>query len=256
LVVLHVAAGLAVAAAFANDPAGYSLAGVAFLATFFAQSGLLGILAALGTQPLWARLIIAAIGLCCAVGDIVWVAAPGETIFLGLLATNTAVVAGVLGILRRRGLSLHRLDAEDRQNLAEPFHFGIRHLMAWIFATAAVLRVGQSLDPHGTLGILFAYGLSFAAVAVAAPWAALGSRRPVTRSALVALAAGLMGMVGPMYERDYSTERLFFFVMTTVTDAVILLVSLWLLRRTGLRVVRRETTGPIQETAALEEPRC
>jgi hypothetical protein len=237
LVLLHVVAGLAIT--FAVDVRN-DIYVPFFIAIFFSQAGLLGILLGLGTQPLSIRLAefaVALVNLCLLASQPAGIEA---SLVCGLIVICAFVVAIVLSILRRRGLHLRKLATLDRANLKEPLQFGIRHLMVCILATAALLRIGQALDPRGLLGTLFCLGIIFAAVPLAAPWAALGSRRPVIRGLVLVVTAALMGAAGVFYMQEKSIEAYFVIGSSVVVDALILLSSLGLLRRTGLRLVRAE----------------
>ncbi len=241
LVAIHVVAGIALASVFSEGEK-FGPAAVAFVGVIFAQAGLSGIGAGLGTSSIAVRWFRAGLGLllpcalaCCALRN-------ERSILCGLLATNMLVVAGVLSALRGRGTALRRTGADDAQNRDEPLRFGIRHLMAWILATAVLLKIGQTLDRNGTLGILFSYGLTFATVSVAAPWAALGRGVPALRAAALVLAAGLLGMAGPLYSQRGAVEKVWFFGWGAACDALVLLASLGWLRRTGLRLVKVKKT--------------
>jgi hypothetical protein len=238
LVALHVAAAMAMTFCLGSNE---FIAVLVFLAIFFAQAGLLGILAGLGTQPLATRLAETTAGLLYMCLLACWPERLQTGLFCALLVTSTVVVGGVLAILRFAGVALRALAPGDTTSLEEPWQFGIRHLMVWIFATAVLLKIGQTLDPKGILGTLFAYGLLFAAVSAAAPWAALGSERPLIRGFILVLAAALVSVAGPLYQHEESAEPFYLFASATALEALILLASLGLLRRTGVRLVRAKT---------------
>ncbi len=169
LVALHVAAAIAVTPFI--EPHAYRPPAVSFLAFCFAQAGLVGMLAALGTQPLPVRLVETAAGILY-----LWALAictlPNEALeFCELLTTSTLVAARVLGVMRHRGRGLCRPVAAAA-DYSGPLQFGIRHLLAVTLATAALLTIAPAVGRNGTAAILLSYGLGFAAVAAAA---ALGS---------------------------------------------------------------------------------
>jgi hypothetical protein len=242
LVALHVA--LALMFAQFVDPNSYYVVSVLFLAIAFSQAGLIGIMAALAAQPLYVRLLETVAGLVYLFALASWALGRERGIFCGLLAMCTLIAASLLGIWRRKGVALRMIAAADRQHVDEAWQFGIRHLLAWILATAVLLKIGQSLDRHGTLGILFSYGLTYSVVSVVAPWAALGSRRTLLRSAVLVLTAALIGIAGPLYQQTVAADKILFFALSTAGEGLFLLASLGALRGCGWRLVRTENSRP------------
>ena len=246
LVALHLAVGAA-ALALLEHP-GPNIPLVFFLALKFAQAGLMGILAGLGAPMLLFRALLATFGLLypCVL------ALSGHhndgPLISALLGFCALVVAGATGLARYRGFELHTYKPGTVTGPDVSLSFGIRHLLVGMVVVAVLLKIGQSLSRTGDAAVFFSYGLSFAAVAVAAPWAVLTMRRSRIRSVVYVLGALLASLAGPLYIGPEPGQRdLILSALMNAFEALILLASLGLLRRAGLRLVRTGAGRHIQK---------
>ncbi len=254
LIALHFVAGLGIAP-FADDTKSAPPGIAFFLGLIVSQAGLTGILAGLGTPPLPGRAVLAAVGLLfpCA---LVWCVVERDSWEVcELLGFCALLVAAATGLARRRGIELHTFEAGTDTGPDVSLSFGIRHLLILIFVAAVMLKIGQSLDRGRWLAAFFALGLSSAAVGIASPWAALTARRSPVRGIAYVLGAALAGAAAAAYaERTPDTGSMVFWALATAFEALILLVSLGLLRRAGLRLVR--TGVRTAQLEVSEVPRC
>ena len=224
-----------------------------FLALILSQAGLMGILVGLGSPKLFVRALSAAAGLVYPCSLVWWVfdgfdgfGGPTQEI-CELLGFCALLVAAATGLARRRGIELHTFEAGTDTGPDVSLNFGIRHLLILIFVAAVLLKIGQSLDRGRWPAAFFALGLGTAAVPTAAPWAALTARRSPIRGIAYVLGAALAGAAAAAYaERTPDTGSMVFWALTTAFEALILLASLGLLRRAGLRLVRTGVREPVQ----------
>jgi hypothetical protein len=181
------------------------------------------------------------------------VGSPGATTIWLLFAICAVAVAAVLSFARRRGTRIRmRLNSEDSTN-TERSSFAIRHLLAWTFVAAILIRVGQVVDYNHDSGILFGFGLAFTTVACPAPWFALAAKRLwVVRTALYVLVSSAIGALGAVADHPSmpdKTDEYLFFAAVGALDALILLFSLGMLRLAGLRLMP-SPTPPTSSTDA------
>ena len=249
LAVLQATAGLVLV--LATDKNNFNLVAALFLGTLFAQAGLVGILLGLGTQGLPLRVLEFAVGLAYFGLPILLLGAEHEwRVFLVLFASCAAVVAGVSGIGRRKGIRIRVPAAGELDSQGVAARFGIRHLLGCTLVVAAILRLGQLLQHSEFWGVLFAYGLSYAAIPCAATWIVLGQRKQLRlRIAVFVVWAAAVGLVGPayqMYQDRNLADRMLPFAVTALFGAMILLASLALLRHCGLRLMPVREREPDQ----------
>ncbi len=249
LAVLQATAGVVLA--LATDKNNFNLVAALFLGTLFAQAGLVGILLGLGTQGLPLRVFEFAVGLAYFGLPILLLGAEHEWRDSGLFASCAAVVAGVSGIGRRKGIRIRVPAAGELDSQGVAARFGIRHLLGCTLVVAAILRLGQLLQHSEFWGVLFAYGLSYAAIPCAATWIVLGQRNHCASRIAVfvvgAAAVGLVGMAYQMYQRpEPGLTECSAFAITALFGAIILLASLALLRHCGLRLMPVREREPDQ----------
>lgn len=128
-----------------------------------------------------------------------------------LLIIQAVLLAVLCGILRLRGYSLLKVEAEaDRASgdkTKVPLQFGIRDVMIWTTSLAVLLAIAKAADfltmnfikTLYAPGILlpFTIGICTAVVLIVALWSALGRGNPVTRYLVLAvLSLGLGGAIG------------------------------------------------------------
>ena len=221
------------------------------MAALFAQAGLLGFLVSLGTQSLRVRILEFAAGLA-------YLAIPSYTVEYdwweewSIFASCGILVAAAHTFTRRKGIRIRVPCAGEAVAESRFVRFGIRHLIVFTLAAAVLLRAGQFFEREiarsQLLRLIFVYGSSYALPAWIVPWIGLGGGRPSRlRSAAFVLAAGLLGLAAPLFQHRDSADRLLYYVGAMALNALILLASLAVLRRSGLRLMPGEKTPAADE---------
>jgi hypothetical protein len=186
----------------------------------------------------------------------------------GLLTIQAVLLAVLCGMLRLRGYSLLKVEAEAEAALGDetmvPLQFGIRDVMIWTTSLAVLLAIAKAADfltmsflkTLYAPGILlpFTVGIITAAVLIVALWSALGRGNPVIRYlVLVVLSLGLGGAIGwycdavaranatamgwsYSYWQWYSTG--YWWIGWTFLTGALLAASLIIYRTLGYRLVR------------------
>jgi hypothetical protein len=209
-----------------------------FFALIFAQVALVALWAGLGRARLWIRLPVAA----AAVGYL------GTVLGVGLsgVGIETYTVTALAGCLMWavtmavRRFRARLVLAEAGCPVPEGLQFTIRHLFILTGLVACLVAGGRMAAPDFPatrllllLVIIALVGVSFAAVGLAAMWAMLGERRPWLRCiATVLIAAGfalLLKFVHPSQMHEW--------VCILIMEAIWLLLSLYVVRRCGYRLV-------------------
>ena len=164
-----------------------------------------------------------------------------------ILAAEMFVLSGLLMLARLLGLELTDASHGDTtQAVADDtqwIQFSLRTLMSWTTAVAVLLAI-LHYCPERLLEDVFDGPLIFAAIilgsaltALGALWIALGGRWPVVR--IVSLVVALItGVVLERLTTD-SYVRLWQIVTFFVAQVPYLVVSLWLVRLAGYRLVWR-----------------
>jgi hypothetical protein len=234
LVVAHLAAGVTLGTCVRIlDYDSDSPVGILFIGLTFAQAGLIGFWAALGTARWWLRLIGLVIctalltgGFACGIEEYDW-----QTYYI-FGFTTTAVTAGLV-VLRCFRFRLVLVSPESSP--APPLQFGIRHLLVLTLATAIVTTLALNLDmgPSGSnLLVVTLLSLPFVAVAIAAPWAVLGKTRLPIRSVVMLVVTAVAG-TGSFYLLHEIA-----FTWMLFAQAALLTVTLLVVRACGYRLVR------------------
>ena len=231
--VCHLCGGVAAAILSADQPA---FSSAILVALIFCQTSLLGAWCGLGPTYWLFRLIglaggaaYLAIELGLGIGEL-----EGEIILLVVVATG--VVAGVTWVFRLLNVVISRLDSNE-EDAREGLQFSIRHLLLLTLAVACLLTVGRLLAPV-LIGIemladVIVLALCYSAVSLTSLWAILGLGHPGLRVFVVFFIA-----VGAGYFAGYTVDNeIVFWVSTTVLQAVLLLLSLTVVRQTGYRVL-------------------
>jgi hypothetical protein len=218
-----------------------------------AQSGLVAVWAGFGGLGMAWRLMILVLV------DVAWGALaawsydPSSDLsdYLGpwgiLLVATSAVVFACLVLGRWAGLRLMGTADEDGHD-REPdgparWQFSLAYLFSWITAAAVVLGIVQSVrvfcaihEPIDFYRAVAVLGGCYAAVALGALWAVLGTGPLVLRiAALAFVLAG--GIAGPWWTLEFGTLR--DIVVLLFLTAFWLTASLAVFRVAGYRVVRR-----------------
>jgi hypothetical protein len=212
-----------------------------FMGLVFSQTSLLGIWGGSGTNRWWIRLV----GVLVGVGYLgsqsgIWLGAPGLVPLV--VAFETLIVSAVLLLARCFGLRTRH--TSDQVTPATEMQFSIRHLMILTLAVGCLLALAKWQYGHLSL-----YGWSklaiiaapFATVGLVAVWGVLGAKRP-----LIGIPVLLVVAVGAAYglEKSLGSPPLFAALITTMTEAISLAVSLLLVRSWGYRLRRRAAPRP------------
>jgi hypothetical protein len=221
-----------------NHPQSYSgliLCG-SFIALIFAQVALVALWAGLGRARWWIRLPVVGVG----IGYL------GTVLGLGVreLTVETYTITVLAGCLMW-AVALVVRTFRARLVLAEAvghpgpegLQFTIRHLFLLTFLVACLTAGGKAAAPHfrgaGVLVIIVLLGVSFAAVGLAGMWAMLGERRPWLRCVVAILVAAGFGLLPELLQPQPRCV----WVYILVTEAIWLLLSLYVVRRCGYRLV-------------------
>lgn len=224
----------------------------ACIGLFAAQDSLLAMWVALGGGAVVVRLLVSLLGL----GAIAWACGyieRGQTnqfwLLFFLFGAAALIVSAPFGVLRLRNSRLTRVTTDVSTGaMREALRFSIRDLWLWTLAVAVALGVFRwvmSVIPtqsgrQGDLWIIFAFGATFAAVALVAAWAALSARIAPLRIAAFLVVATLGGLAPCVLVGLNSQPELY--VAMTVAQGVVVLATLLALRAMGYRLVRPEPT--------------
>jgi hypothetical protein len=167
---------------------------------------------------------------------------PGSETIL-ILAFATLIVAAVLLLARCFGFRTRPDSAQNTR--AKEMQFSIRHLMILTLVVACLLALAKwqqrylDLDDWPFLAVIAA---PFATIGLAAAWAVLGVKRP-----LIGVPVLLVVAVGAAYglEKSLGPRPGFaIWITATLTEALSLAVSLFVVRSCGYRLRRRATPRP------------
>jgi len=237
LAIVHVVCGL-VLGYFAEDgPPNFFLA--FYLGLFFSQTSLLGIWGGLANTAWPLRLAGVALGMtylgpqmCFSLNE--W----GFEIFL-LVFLTTVAVAGVMLVVRRFKARLARNAKGSLSTGLEGLQFSIRHLMLLTLVVACTLAIGKWLQPYFSsvqrMAYLLTISLCFVSVGVTSVWASLGRAHLLPRCGGV-FSIGLLTASIPTYL--FERGDVWFWTAMMITEVMVLLVSLLVVRRCGFRLVR------------------
>lgn len=239
LAVAHVAAGVATALLANAAGIDFDIASGLFSGLWLGQTSLLGIWCGLGTNKHWKRLAGGVLGV-----GVLHLLAGFESgdlsneslVFLGVATT---VVATLLLIARCFQVIIH-VDCSPATR-ASRLQFSIRHLLILTFMVACVVTLGKMVQPPITqwLSLLevAVYAVMYIVVGLVPVWLILATKRPVPYGiGLVAVSAcSAYCVVGII-----SVEAL----ICVATGAMVVMVSLLVVRRCGYRLVRLPRQRP------------
>ncbi len=229
----------------------------AFVGLVFGQTSLVGLWGGLGTTNWKVRLVGVLVGLIYLSGVLgVGVDQFGGYLVLMVMFAGLSV-AGLLMIGRCFGLRIHATGVDVADTSAQ---FSIRQLMLLTVLVACVTTIAKVLTPHvdpGTyLAMLFLITIPFGFLGLAAIWAILVTEHPKLGILAVLLLAPLLGigvkmiMSGPINDTRY-------WLAATMTEASVLIVSLYIIRRGGFRIRRKRKGREAFVGAELhEEDKC
>jgi hypothetical protein len=235
--------GLSLGAITAATEPGPHLLLASFIGLVFSQASLLGIWGGSGTNRWWIRLVGVLVGVGYLGPQFGICIDELDTEIILLVAFATLTVAAVLLVTRCFGLRI-RLDS-DESTPTTRVQFSIRHLMILTLVVACLLALAKWLQPYLDLEdwpILAVFAIAFATVGLVAVWAILGAKRP-----LIGVAVLFAVVVGAGYglEKLLGSGPGFAMWMTaTLTEALSLVVSLFVVRSCGYRLRRRSAPRP------------
>ncbi len=237
LVAVHVITGL-VLGWFVEDGSATFVSAL-FIGLVFSQTSLLGFWGGLGMNRWPVRLLGVIVGTAY-LGPMFGISIRElnfEMLFLVVL--STVAVAAVLLVVRRLVAQIQRSGELSITASQEGLQFSIRHLMLLTFVVACTLGIGRWLQPYFSGVIILAelatISLCFVSVGLASVWAMFGKSPPLIRSIVVLLIAASSGCI-PAY--SFNTSEYSFWISMMLAEAVFLLVSLWIVRLCGYRLVR------------------
>jgi hypothetical protein len=237
LVVTHVLLGMVLAFA-AHDSDYYSYGDpdpffAVFLGIVFSQTSLLAIWGSLGTGVWWKRLI----GVICGIiyiffltGTCIGKAYEEAFLDIGVVAAFVAVVLLVVRVLR---IIIHH--DTSTFTLAGSFQFSIRQLLILTFALACLLAVGKSMLPAAVLLEVVVCAVVFGSIGVVPVWLVIDAKQPVRNAtgfvAVVAIGASILGPITGLNTAPVA-------IIATVSEALSMVISLFVLRSCGYRLLR------------------
>jgi hypothetical protein len=161
-----------------------------------------------------------------------------------LLTGQAAAVSLPLLLFRALGTGLVVLSAkegEDSTNGPQRFQFSIRYLLGWMTALAVMLGTLKYVGffdyvPRDSRTVWFTviFSGSRAVIALAALWAALGTRWPAVRIIVLLLATTVA--FGALWLPEVGGPGSAYFVMLYFLEALLLVGLLWVFRVAGYRL--------------------
>lgn len=238
LVVVHVISGLIIGY-FAEEGEGMVLL-TGYIGLFFCQTSLLGIWGGLATYKWPIRLFGVIFGIAYLVPQLCFSLNDWDANVILLVILSTIVVAGVMLIVRRFFARLQRTSNAALSVSAEGLQFSIRHLMLLTLAISCTLAIGRLIQPHfqsgPQLAIVVVVGMCFVSVGLMSAWAMLGTRHVILRGIVVLVVSLVAALIPPLLWMGLSDLLRWTLMMTW--EASFLLVSLYVVRRCGYRLVR------------------
>ncbi len=242
LIAAHAIVGSFAALASDHNP---TAASAFFFALMMCQTSLLGIWGGVGLTPGVLRLI----GLVVGSGLLGTVLGLGlGRIAIGiyfLVYIVMSLVAGAAWLVRLTKARLVRLGS-DSLPAREGLQFTIQHLLLLTLVVACLLTIGKLLAPRlwglDLVAAVAVLGACFVAVALASLWAMLGLGRPFVRSLVVFPLAAGAGWIGEIVIRD---DNFPFWIAVTLTQAVLLVASLAVVRYNGYRLAAKREEGTV-----------
>lgn len=213
----------------------------AFVGLMLSQVSLLGMWGSLGTSSWWRRVICVAVG----IGYLVPVLGFGisddgiDTIIVVVVVTSFVAIPLLIARFFRVAI---RLD-DSPVVAASHIQFSIRHLMILTFVIACLISIGKRVQPklfQSEVGDVTILALAFGLVGILPVWFVLATKRPVTFAIGVVVVGAYAGYCLGWLQRDRDS----FWMTTTATEALSVVVSLLIVRSWGYRLVRLPKQRP------------
>jgi len=255
LIGAHLALGLALGTflRLGNYSGQASLPLTFFAGLLFAQASLLGIWGSLGAGPWWIRLVgIVAGSVCLATGAAIGI---GErdlgTIVIFTFTTFSVAVVYIIFRCFRFRIGSPRNEGTARAEL----QFGIRHLLIVTVVVAVMLAVSRSLEfnlsDYGQLPLAIIFASPYALVGMLSPWAILRGRLLIVRAVILLAIAATAGW--GLAQMIKAIDAMKFWMGISLTEAVLLIASLIVVRSCGYRLMRRRKLQVEHEPTEADE---
>jgi len=175
-----------------------------------------------------------------------------ETFFIFTSTTATVTVVHAIFRCFRYRIGLPTTECNARTEL----QYGIRHLLILTVVVAVMLAVGRSLkfslSDFSQLPFLVIIVSAHALVGVLSPWAMLRGTLLLLRGAILLVIAGAAGWgVARMIPHADASE---FWIGMTLTEAVLLIATLLVVRSCGYRLMRRRRVQFRHTTSETANP--
>lgn len=247
LVVAHVVGGWLLAALVAwARPTVYNLWEAVVIGVVFGQAGLLAIWCGFGLSPWWGRLLVAVAG-AGYFGLLLTVCARGPRA-LNFVIVFSVLVLEAAGFLTLRCFRVRICRAREQESPVRQMQFAIRDLMLLTFAVACFVTLAKWIAPSLTgfppLFELSLLVLVLAVVGLLSVWPVLGARQPLAASAILIIVAAGVGFC-VVWSVRHDLEGAALWAVLTVTEALSLAVSLFVVRSCGYRLVRLPPQGEV-----------
>ena len=211
-----------------------------FLALLFAQFCLIGKWAGLSRWfPFWFRIPLALLGTALMMIEMGLGIGEFEFELFLLCAIPTTLLFCVASIIRP--FASFRWMPHGHQVVDEGLRFTIVHLLILTTEVCLLLSIGRILEPYFEHARVTAevtiLGVCFSAIGIASLWATLGIHASILRAFVVCLIAASAGWIA----RLVMPHHPLFWLGTTAAQAIVLITSRLFIRKTGYRLVSRNS---------------
>lgn len=179
-------------------------------------------------------------------GNDIWVTLWLWLFQLALTTLSMAVVMAALVWLRRRGVELRLDSPADASDELPPIRFSLRQLFLLTLVAGVMLKLGPVARAHlndyrsylSSVVALATGGVCLGGVGLAGLWAIFGGRASAARLAVACLIAAVLGLFPPYYFPALHGDDFLGTVAVTITQLVIVISTLAILRARGYRLGR------------------
>ena len=222
----------------------------------FAQSALLGFWMAFSPMVWWKRLMGLVVGsLYLGASFRISADADGYVALMPVMATGG--IAAVCRVVRWRYAGLQRFPQQDPRAVREGLKFSIRGLMLFTFVVAITIVGARELRAHVPRGpnllSIVLLSVCFMTTGLASVWAGLGVARPMLRSMVVLLIAGILGALFVYSIGQARGDIYFYSTLMMVLQTAVIVASLLVMRSCGYRLVQRSATDVKGRDGAAEQ---